>query len=154
MTDVVTQPYDKITPDMQDRYYAASPHNLIRVILGKQQPRDTDTENVYTRAAKTLNDWRTEGILKEETEPALYGYAQTYTVPKAPTKFRRQRRGFIALGHQLSDYADQVWSIDMSRRFPNTRVTGWHCSKRHARIARADLHALLRPDVYGGEDYF
>ncbi len=33
--EVVTQPYDKITPAMQDQYYAASPYNLVRVILGK-----------------------------------------------------------------------------------------------------------------------
>ena len=65
LTDVVTQPYDKITPAMQDAYYAASPHNLIRVILGKHRPDDTEAgPNVYTRAASTLNDWRAEGILK------------------------------------------------------------------------------------------
>jgi uncharacterized protein (DUF1015 family) len=106
MTDVVTQPYDKITPEMQDAYYAASPYNLIRVILGKKQPTDTeDGENVYTRAAATLNDWRAEGILKEETEPALFGYSQTYTV--LGTTEVRERKGFIGLGH-LYDYADKV----------------------------------------------
>jgi uncharacterized protein (DUF1015 family) len=105
MTDVVTQPYDKISPAMQDSYYAASPYNLIRVILGKHLPKDNDTENVYTRAAATLNQWRSEGILKEESEPALYGYSQTYKVPG--TDEVRERRGFIALA-QLSDYADHV----------------------------------------------
>jgi uncharacterized protein (DUF1015 family) len=105
MTDVVTQPYDKITPAMQDAYYEASPYNLIRVILGKHKPKDTDAENVYTRAAATLNDWQSEGILKQESEPALYGYSQTYKVPG--TEEVRERRGFIALG-QLYDYADQV----------------------------------------------
>jgi uncharacterized protein (DUF1015 family) len=105
MTDVVTQPYDKISPAMQERYYEVSPYNLIRVILGKQKPRDTDKENVYTRAAATLSEWRSEGILKEEAEPALYGYSQTYKVPG--TEEVRERRGFIALA-QLSDYADQV----------------------------------------------
>jgi uncharacterized protein (DUF1015 family) len=105
MTDVVTQPYDKITPAMQDAYYAASPYNLIRVILGRHNPTDTDAENVYTRAAATLDEWRAEGILKEESEPALYGYSQTYKVPG--TEEVRERRGFIALG-QLYDYADKV----------------------------------------------
>jgi uncharacterized protein (DUF1015 family) len=105
MEDVVTQPYDKITPAMQDRYYEASPYNLVRVILGKHLPDDTEQHNVYTRAAETLNDWRKEGILREESEPALYGYAQTYTVPH--TDEVRERRGFIALGH-LYDYADKV----------------------------------------------
>ena len=106
MTDVVTQPYDKITPAMQDAYYAASPHNLIRVILGKHLPDDKEAgPNVYTRAAATLTEFRSEGILKEETDPALYIYSQTYKVPG--TEEVRERRGFIALG-QLHDYADKV----------------------------------------------
>lgn len=105
MENVVTQPYDKITPAMQDRYYAASPYNLIRIILGKQYPGDNDEENVYTRAAATLRAWRREHVLVEEAEPALYGYSQTYTVPG--TDEVRERRGFIALGH-LYDYADKV----------------------------------------------
>jgi len=105
MTDVVAQPYDKITPAMQESYYEASPYNLIRIILGKHKPKDTDAENVYTRAASTLKEWRAEGILKEESEPALYGYSQTYKVPG--TEEVRERRGFIALG-QLYDYADRV----------------------------------------------
>ncbi|WP_260703841.1 DUF1015 domain-containing protein [Edaphobacter flagellatus] len=105
MEDVVTQPYDKITPTMQDRYYAASPYNLVRVILGKHLAGDTEENNVYTRAAETLKDWRKEHILVEEAEPALYGYSQTYTVPHSDEV--RERRGFIALGH-LYDYADKV----------------------------------------------
>ena len=40
MEAVVTQPYDKITPEMQQRYYEASPYNLVRVIFGKHEPDD------------------------------------------------------------------------------------------------------------------
>jgi len=115
MEDVVTQPYDKITPEMQQRYYEASPYNLIRIILGKHEPDDTEAQdflpageqahNVYSRAAESLRQWRKEGILAEEAEPALYGYSQTYTVPHSSEV--RERRGFIALGH-LYDYADKV----------------------------------------------
>ena len=109
MEAVVTQPYDKITPAMQQRYYEASPYNLVRVILGKHEPGDTfdgpDQNNVYTRAAEYLHDWRKNRILAEESEPAIYGYSQTYTVPG--TSETRERRGFIALGH-LYDYADKV----------------------------------------------
>ena len=115
MEDVVTQPYDKITPEMQQRYYERSPYNLIRIILGKHEPGDTEPQefllagekasNVYTRAAECLKKWRAEHILAAEAEPALYGYSQTYTVPH--TSEVRERRGFIALGH-LYDYADKV----------------------------------------------
>src|SRR5581483_1014667 len=31
--EVATQPYDKITPAMQEHYYSASPYNLVRIIL-------------------------------------------------------------------------------------------------------------------------
>jgi uncharacterized protein (DUF1015 family) len=75
MEDVVTQPYDKITPEMQQRYYEASPYNLVRVILGKHEPDDTEAQdflpageqahNVYTRAAEWLRQWRKEGVLAE-----------------------------------------------------------------------------------------
>ena len=105
MEDVVTQPYDKITPQMQQRYYEASPYNLVRVILGRQFSTDTDVENAHTRAADYLRAWRADRILTEESEPALYGYTQTYTVPG--TSEVRERRGFIALGH-LYDYAEKV----------------------------------------------
>jgi len=115
MEDVVTQPYDKITPEMQQRYYERSPYNLIRIILGKREPGDTEPQdflpageqahNCYTRAAHYLKEWRAERVLAEEAEAALYGYSQTYTVPD--TSEVRERRGFIALGH-LYDYADKV----------------------------------------------
>ena len=37
LEDVVTQPYDKITPAMQQAYYDRSPYNLVRIILGKPE---------------------------------------------------------------------------------------------------------------------
>jgi uncharacterized protein (DUF1015 family) len=105
MEAVVTQPYDKITPEMQQHYYESSPYNLIRIILGKHEPNDNEQSNVYTRAAEYLRNWRRDHILAEESEPAIYGYSQTYTVPGSSEV--RERRGFIALGH-LYDYADKV----------------------------------------------
>ena len=45
---VVTQPYDKITPAMQERYYAASPYNLVRIILGRRESEDnTGAQRLY-----------------------------------------------------------------------------------------------------------
>ena len=35
LNNLVTQPYDKISPKMQARYLSLSPHNLVRVILGE-----------------------------------------------------------------------------------------------------------------------
>ena len=105
LEDVLTQPYDKITPEMQSKYYERSAHNLVRIILGKAGETDTDTFNVYTRAAEYLHDWRSSGILRQDAEPGIYAYAQTFTVPG--TRDLAERRGLIALG-RIHDYADGV----------------------------------------------
>ena len=105
LEDVVTQPYDKITPEMQSRYYDLSPHNLVRIILGKHFETDNATFNVYSRAAEYLHDWRAGGILKQDPEPSIYSYSQTFTIPGS--RDLAERRGFIALG-RLHDYSDQV----------------------------------------------
>ena len=102
---VLTQPYDKITPAMAEKYAAASPYNLIPVEKGKSRPADTPSDNVYTRAAKTLEDWIREGIVVQDAAPSLYAYFQEYTVPG--TSERRVRKGFIAAG-KIEDYTAGV----------------------------------------------
>src|SRR3989441_6987469 len=102
---VVTQPYDKISPEMQDRYYAAHPNNIVRIIFGKSESTDSSENNVYTRAAAYLKEWRANGILQQLPEPAVFIYFQKFTAPDQ--KEPRTRKGFVALG-QLEDYANKV----------------------------------------------
>ena len=101
LADVVTQPYDKITPEMQERYYAASPYNLARIILGKREAGDNG-QNVYTRAAAAFSQWRSEGVFLPDPDPMVYAYAQEFAIPGCPDK-RLERVGFIGLG-QLEPY--------------------------------------------------
>jgi uncharacterized protein (DUF1015 family) len=109
----VTQPYDKITPAMQERYYQASPYNLVRIILGKHLPGDGEAENVYTRAAASFQNWRQTGVLRQDPQPSIYRYSQTFRVPGsaaggAPRNQQQaERRGFIALG-RIEEYSAGV----------------------------------------------
>jgi uncharacterized protein (DUF1015 family) len=102
LAKVATQPYDKITPEMQNKYYDASPHNLVRVILGKPQPTDHLKENVYTRAAGSFEDWRRQGIFLQDSQQSLYQYVQRFQPSGGGAEL--ERRGFIALG-KIEDYA-------------------------------------------------
>ena len=95
--EVVTQPYDKISPAMQERYHHLSPYNLVRIIKGREEQGDTPRNNVYTRAAQRFRDWNQSQILISDSEPALYPYYQEYAVPGQPGS-RKERRGFIAAG--------------------------------------------------------
>jgi uncharacterized protein (DUF1015 family) len=102
---VLTQPYDKISPTMQDKYYAADPHNLIAIEKGRAFPDDFAQNNVYTRAAATLNGWIKERAVAQDAAPSFYAYTQEFTVPGA--ELRHTRRGFIGAG-KLEDYSAGV----------------------------------------------
>jgi len=102
---LLTQPYDKISPAMQSRYLSLSPYNLVRIILGERTPQDSETDNVYTRAAGYLKDWIGSGILARDNQPGVFPYFQEFTVPD--TGERLVRKGFIAVG-AIEDYSAGV----------------------------------------------
>src|SRR4051794_40668025 len=103
--DVLTQPYDKITPEMQAKYYELSPHNIVRIVLGKAGETDTDAFNIYTRAAEYFHDWRASGVLRQDDEPSIYVYSQTFTIPGS--RDVAERRCLIARG-RIYDYEENV----------------------------------------------
>ena len=105
LEDLLTQPYDKITPAMRSRYLARSPYNLVRVILGERYPADKPADNVYTRAAGHLRAWIEEGVLERDAGPGVFPYFQEFTLPD--TGERLERKGFIALG-AVEDYSAGV----------------------------------------------
>jgi uncharacterized protein (DUF1015 family) len=110
LQDVVTQPYDKITPAMQQAYYQRSPYNLVRIILGLPELFDGEgPQDVYRRAARDFAAWRRDGILAQESEPCVFAYSQTFAVPGSSSESKTlcERRGFIALG-ELYDYSANV----------------------------------------------
>lgn len=77
-TQLITPPYDVISPQAQTAYYERHPYNMIRLELGKEQPNDNGLNNVYTRAASTYAEWRKNGILQQEVAPAYYLYQQRF----------------------------------------------------------------------------
>ena len=106
LAQVATQPYDKITPAMQDAYYTSSPYNLVRIILGKRNANDGPADNPYTRAAAHFSDWRRQGIFFQDSQPSLYRYTQQFPAPGGKGN-NLERHGFIALG-KVEDYAAGV----------------------------------------------
>lgn len=93
LSTVTAPPYDIISPAEQEGYYNASPCNIIRLILGKQHPDDSETDNRYTRAAAFFRTWREEAVLKRDAAPCIYFYHQEFNGPEG----RMTRDGFIAL---------------------------------------------------------
>jgi uncharacterized protein (DUF1015 family) len=146
---VLTQPYDKITPAMAEKYAAASPYNLIPIEKGKSRAEDTPADNVYTRAAKTLDEWIRAKVIVQDAAPSLYAYFQEYTVPGANE--RRVRKGFIAIG-RIEDYSagivfrhEQTLSGPKADRLELLRQTQTHTGQLFMLYSDPGLHvdALL-----------
>lgn len=93
LADVIAPPYDVISPEFQDELYERHPNNVVRLILNKIVPGvDDESDNRYTRAAKLMKQWQSEGVLMTEGDPAIYVYHQQFDW--AGTTY--VRRGFMA----------------------------------------------------------
>ncbi len=90
--DVIAPPYDVIDPPLQQALYDRSPYNVIRLILNKEEPTDTEADNRYTRAARFLREWQADDVLVQDSARALYAYHQDF---EAEGK-RYTRKGFLA----------------------------------------------------------
>ena len=78
LSDVITPPYDVISSEFQEELYKKHPANFVRLELNREEPGDTEQTNKYTRAAKFLKNWRQEGLMQLDPDPALYVYHQTF----------------------------------------------------------------------------
>jgi len=114
--DLVTQPYDKIPADLQQRYYDASPYNFVRLNKGLEEPGDSETNNVYTRAARDLESWIRDGILAQDTAPAFYPYTQEFKHPETGETLVRQ--GFIGLTEAVPYEKKVIFPHELTHRGP------------------------------------
>lgn len=92
LEDVITEPYDRITPAMQEDYYQRSPYNIVRIILGKDDDSEHPEKDKYRRADLYLKAWARDGIFIREDRKALYLYEQEFETDHIQMK----RLGLIA----------------------------------------------------------
>jgi uncharacterized protein (DUF1015 family) len=90
--DVVAPPYDVIDPALQQALYDKSPYNVIRLILNKEEPTDSEANNRYTRSANVLRDWLRDDVLVQDSARSFYVYHQDFEVEGK----RFTRKGFLA----------------------------------------------------------
>ncbi|MBN1581453.1 MAG: DUF1015 domain-containing protein [Anaerolineae bacterium] len=107
LSQVVSQPYDRVRYGLQERYYAQHPYNIVRIIKGEELPGDVPDElqgpNCYTRAKAYYELWRAQEILKQDDKPAIYVYQQQFEVAGQ----RMTRKGLIA-ALELSEFDEGV----------------------------------------------
>jgi uncharacterized protein (DUF1015 family) len=83
LDDVIAPPYDVIHDEQRAQLAARSPYNVVEI----------DLPPSYEQAAETMREWREQGALVQEEEPAVWVLRQDYT---APDGAERIRTGFFA----------------------------------------------------------
>ncbi|MBW3607406.1 MAG: DUF1015 domain-containing protein [Actinobacteria bacterium] len=89
LQNLAAPPYDVIDPEQRAELAARSPHNVVAIDL----PEDPAGGDRYAHAAALLEQWRTEGAVVQDDEPALWAIVQDYTGPDGRTL---TRNGFFA----------------------------------------------------------
>ncbi|MYA72761.1 DUF1015 domain-containing protein [Candidatus Poribacteria bacterium] len=97
IANVIAPPYDVIKPEERVALEAHHPANIIRLILSQPDPNDTDDANQYTRAARLMNQWITDGTLVRDATPRYYIYDQSFSAPDEKSYTRRALIGLVKL---------------------------------------------------------
>jgi uncharacterized protein (DUF1015 family) len=72
-------PYDVLDVADKQRLLAADPLNFVAIDLPHCPPKAAGPPEAYASAARTLNDWQARGVLRRDSQDALYVYYQRYT---------------------------------------------------------------------------
>lgn len=88
IADLITPPYDVISPDQQRAYHEVNPYNIVHIDFGLA----AEGEDKYARAGRLLDEWLESGVLVSRQEPSLYVLEQVYELEDGT---RKERTGFI-----------------------------------------------------------
>jgi uncharacterized protein (DUF1015 family) len=88
---VTTPPYDVISDDERRHYLDASPYNVIRLVLGRDDAGEGGTVDKYRQAASELETWRARGALVPTERPSFYPYEMRFSLHGR----RRAIRGMV-----------------------------------------------------------
>ncbi|MDO8885686.1 DUF1015 domain-containing protein [Candidatus Oleimmundimicrobium sp.] len=116
LKDVTAPPYDVISPEELENFYRKSEYNVVRLVLGKNEPGDNGLNNKYTRSANYLKNWLNQNVLLPSDKPAIYIYKQKYKAKGRDVS----RVGFIAL-LKLEDF-ESGKVLPHEKTFPKAKV--------------------------------
>jgi uncharacterized protein (DUF1015 family) len=125
LSAVTSPPYDVIEEEQRTKLAARSPYNVVEIDL----PRDPGGGDPYEYAARLLGAWKEEGVLVEDSEPAIWALEQEYD---APDGRRLTRRGFLARV-RLAPYGEGVRPHERTQPGPK---------EDRLRLTRATRHNL------------
>jgi len=148
---VAAPPYDVIDAAQRARLLERSPYNAVAIDLPKPfdpaDPASDPSGDPYQEAAATIERWRAEGALVQDTEPTIWALTQDYT---APDGAGHSRHG-ILVRVRVEDYEaggirphERTHPGPLQDRLELTRATGCNLSPIFS-LSTADPWPLVEP---------
>ena len=133
---VTTPPYDVISDDERRHYLDASPYNVIRLVLGRDDAGDGGTVDKYRQAASELETWRERGALVPTERPSFYPYEMRFSLHGR----RRAIRGMVC-AVELEDRGGSI--VPHERTMPGP-IEDRLRLMRAVRTNLSSIHAVFR----------
>jgi uncharacterized protein (DUF1015 family) len=133
LSNLVSPPYDVISPEERRAYLAASPYNAVRLIL---------PEVDYREVAGLIASWLEQGVLGRQDAPCLIAWTQSFTLDDGVPRERRTILGVVGL---------EPYEARVVRRHERTHEGPKADRLRLTRAVRANLSPIfgLYPDPEG-----
>ncbi len=96
VADLVSPPYDIISPEQRESLVDRSPYNIVQLELPTGEDR-------YTKASELYRAWVSDGILKQDEKDSIYIYEMCFTVNDIP----RSVKGMIC-AVRLEEFEDRI----------------------------------------------
>ena len=116
LEEVITEPYDRIPPALQEDYYRRNPYNVVRIILGKDDDPEHSEKDKYKRAKIYLDEWEKDGLLIREDQNALYLYEQEFQV-----KGEKKKRTGLITRVKLEEFSSRK-VLPHEKTFPKHKI--------------------------------
>jgi len=81
LTDLVSPPYDVISPEEQAELYERHSNNAVRLELPKAETPHESREQTYKGAAARFREWLDSGVLAKDDSDSYYVYRQDFVTP-------------------------------------------------------------------------
>lgn len=148
--ELVCPPYDIISEEQRQEYIYRNPNNIIRLELPKG-------DEPYKTAGEVLKKWLDRGILKKDSEDAVYIYEEEFSINGIHAKFKgcivrvkiEEFSKGVVLPHEetLSKAKEDRFNLMKATNCNFSQIYSLYMDSEHKIINRLDKLSECKPEI-------
>ncbi len=148
--ELVCPPYDIISEEQRQEYIYRNPNNIIRLELPKG-------DEPYKTAGEVLKKWLDSGVLKKDSEDAVYIYEEEFSINGIHAKFKgcivrvkiEEFSKGVVLPHEetLSKAKEDRFNLMKATNCNFSQIYSLYMDSEHKIINRLDKLSECKPEI-------